>query len=159
MALQAPERKEDPALEAAMRPYLVDLTVKEREAVAAYFDDTLPDQRTAARKLGIDESTLRERLNGRGDHPGAVAKVRAALLASLEPDLQRALSEDAEGAYLALRRWLTPSERIREDGTEDPWVEARCLLCDRPLAFWRPNTIMSGGDRFDEPRLLCLFHY
>jgi hypothetical protein len=152
-------RKSDPALEAAMRPFYSTLTVKEREAVAAYFDDVMPDERSAAASLGIRQSALQKRLYGRDRQRGAIAKVREALMAALPDEIHRALEDDDPGAYVALRRWLTPAENIREDGTEDPWIEAPCLVCGaRALAFWRPNTIQSGDDRFEEPRLVCAVH-
>jgi hypothetical protein len=155
------ERKSDPALEAAMRPFYSTLTVKEREAVAAYFDDVQPDERTAAAALRIHQRTLQERLFGREERrsSGAIAKVREALMEALPDEIRRALEDDEPGAYVALRRWLTPAENIREDGTEDPWIEAPCIVCGaRALAFWRPNTIQSGDDRFEEPRIYCAVH-
>lgn len=150
----------DTALEEAMKPFLSDLTVKEREALSVMYSAEKPDIRTAAKLLGIQDGALRERLDGRPERrsKGAIQKVREALLAALEPELRRRLEEGQDGAYADLRHWLTPAEHIRADGTEDPWREARCLVCNRPLAQWRPNSILSGLDRYEDARLICAIH-
>lgn len=79
-------------------------------------------------------------------------------MAAVPPELRERLEREEDGAYADLRRWLTPAERIREDGTEDPWIEANCLVCGRSLAYWRPNTVMSTFPRYEEPRLICAAH-
>jgi hypothetical protein len=154
-----PAPKADPALEAAMRPFLQELTAKEREAVSVFFAEERPDERTAAATLGIHLRTFQERLYGReGSSIGALKKVRAAILAALDPDMRRRLEDEEDGAYADLRRWLTPAETIRADGTEDPWHDADCLVCNRPLAKWRQHSLASGLARYAEPRLICAIH-
>lgn len=174
--VQEPVPKTDPALEAAMRPFLSDLTVKERQAVSVFFADERPDERTAAHRLGIAKSVLRRRLYGGDRKRGSLTKVRESLLAALPDEVRRGLEEDHATehggdpkrcarclhAYYELRKWLTPAENIRPDGTEDPWIVADCLVCGRTCAHWRPATIREtearGQSRYEEPRLICMSH-
>lgn len=133
----------DPALEAAMRPFLAELTIPQRDAIRALYWEQL-SERQAADRLGISRPSLQDRLYGDGRRSvGALAKLRKALT-------EAAGTED----YADIRRWLTPSVTITKEGTVDPWVDARCLVCYRPLAKWRPNALYTT----DEPRLICAVH-
>ena len=113
----------NPALEAGMRPFLSELTIPQRDAIRLVFWEGLSN-REAASTLGIDESTLRERL------AGAKAKLKKNLA-------EAAGTED----FAEIRQWLTPSAKITKSGVEDKWVTAACVNCGDVLGQYRANAL------------------
>lgn len=115
------------ALEAAMRPYLDDLTIPQRDAVRAVFFAGL-SEREAAESLGISRDSVRDRITG------ATRKLRKALIEASGVD-----------TFAGVMQWLTPSVKIvqRGDavGTVDMWRTAACVDCGENLAQYRPNSL------------------
>lgn len=128
------EASTDPELEAAMRIFLSDLTVPQRDAVRLVYWEQR-SQRDAAAILGIAQPTLLERLRG------AEKKIRDALVGAAGTE-----------EYVEVRRWLTPSLTITDAGAVDRSEDARCILNGEPLASFVPNAL--GYD----PWLTCAKH-
>jgi predicted DNA-binding protein (UPF0251 family) len=115
----------NPALEAALRPFLSELTITQRDALRLVFWARMTE-RDAAEVLGIRQSSLQTRLQAAKD------RLRKALI-----------SASNEETYAAIRAWLTPSETL------DNWQTARCSRCGTPLAKYQANALGLG------PYLLC----
>ena len=129
--VQAHPASTNPALENAMRPFLGELTIPQRDAIRLVYWEGLSTWE-AAKTLQIDQSTLRERLNG------AAKKLR------------KLLSEAADSEEFAkIRQWLTPAAKVDKRGRVDPFEDARCVDCGTPLAKYKPNALGLS------PKLLC----
>lgn len=121
----------NPALENALRPFLAELTIPQRDAIRLVFWERQSTWE-AAQTLQIDQSTLRERING------AAKKLR------------KLLSEAAGSPEFAeIRRWLTPAAKVDKHGRVDLFEDARCVDCGTPLAKYKPNALGLA------PKLLC----
>ena len=121
----------NPALENAMRPFLAELTIPQRDAVRLVFWEGLSTWE-AADRLQIDQSTLRERLRG------------------AEKKLRKLLSEAVGSSEFAkIRQWLTPAAKVDKSGRVDLFEDARCVDCGTPLAKYKPNALGLA------PKLLC----
>ena len=121
----------NPALENAMRPFLAELTIPQRDAVRLVFWERMSTWE-AADALGITQAALRERLQG------AATKLR------------KLLSEAADSEeYAKIRQWLTPAAKVDKQGRVDLFEDARCVDCGTPLAKYKPNGLGLA------PKLLC----
>lgn len=118
----------NPALSAALRPYLDDLTFPQRDALRLVFWERL-SEREAAQRLGISQPSLHERLER------AFENIRKALASS-----------GAGETYADVRTALQPS---RDAGG---YETARCIECGTFLAQYRPNALGFS------PALRCIDH-
>lgn len=118
----------NPALTNALRPFLDDLTISQRDAVRLLFWEGMTE-REAAEHLQITRDSLRDRFKG------AKLKLRSALT-------EMASSE----SYADVRRWLTPARKIRDDGTEDRWEKVFCSNCYTFVGDYQPNALGFGAN-------------
>ena len=123
------------ALAAALRPFLDVLTERQHTAIRLCFFEGMTE-RDAAELMAVSQPVVHEHLQR------AFAKIRDALVEASDQE-----------AYADIRRWLTPSQTIRDDGTEDRWRRTHCIYGREFLGMFLPSSLG------DEPLAACYGHH